>query len=160
MIFASVGTHPMAFDRLFRELDRLKSSGSIREEIIGQKGSGDFAPKTFACARVMKLEEFEKNIKKASMVVSHAGAGNIISALSEKKPLVVVPRLKKFGEHTNDHQLDLALALEKKGLCVAVRDIKDLGNAIRRAKALKGKGRREKSALKAVLRQFLLGLDA
>ncbi|HUQ96914.1 MAG TPA: glycosyltransferase, partial [Chitinophagaceae bacterium] len=50
---------------------------------------------------------------KASLIVSHAGMGNIISALEREKPILVLPRLAQYGEHRNDHQMATAKVFEK-----------------------------------------------
>ena len=131
-IFASVGTHPQQFNRLVKALDRLaKNDKSLR--IFAQTGNSDFAP-SFPHEKFLSGTEYEKKFRDASIIVSHGGAGTIISALQLEKRLVIVPRLKKFGEHTNDHQLDLARALEKQGKAIAVENISGLAGAIEKAR--------------------------
>lgn len=155
MIFATVGTHPQPFDRLFIELDRLVEDGKIRETVFGQKGCTKYEPKNFECKKALNAREHCRAIKKARIVVSHGGAGSIINALASRKPLIIVPRLKKFCEHTNDHQLDLAAALEKKGKCVAVKNIKELGRAIKKARPAKS-AERENKKMAHTIREFIL----
>ena len=55
-------------------------------------------------------EEFQRLFMAADLVVSHAGMGNIIACLEAGKPLVLLPRQAKLGEHRNDHQMDTAEA--------------------------------------------------
>ncbi|MBI4052792.1 MAG: hypothetical protein HY394_02015 [Candidatus Diapherotrites archaeon] len=130
-VFASVGTHPQQFDRLLKELDVLaKNDKSLR--IFAQTGNSGFTP-SFPHEKFLSGKEYEKKFRGAGIIVSHGGAGTIISALQMEKKLIIVPRLKKFGEHTNDHQLDLAKALEKDGKAVAVEDISGLAGAIETA---------------------------
>jgi len=45
-VFASVGTHPQAFDRLLKELDGLAAKNPDLE-IFGQIGNTSFKPKNF-----------------------------------------------------------------------------------------------------------------
>jgi len=40
-------------------------------------------------------------------------------ALSHNKPLLVMPRLKRYGEHVNDHQLGTARKFEELGHVLA-----------------------------------------
>ena len=56
------------------------------------------------------------------VLLSHGGAGSILNAMQAGKPLVVVPRLKSFGEVIDDHQLELAEALSQQGRGIAVTD--------------------------------------
>jgi UDP-N-acetylglucosamine transferase subunit ALG13 len=58
--------------------------------------------------------EFNKAVRKSSLIVSHAGMGAIICALSNFKPILVMPREGKLRETRNDHQIDTAKALYKK----------------------------------------------
>jgi UDP-N-acetylglucosamine--N-acetylmuramyl-(pentapeptide) pyrophosphoryl-undecaprenol N-acetylglucosamine transferase len=55
----------------------------------------------------------------ADVVVSHAGVGNALVALRAGKCPLIVPRRKRFGEHVDDHQAELAAWLAERGLAVA-----------------------------------------
>ncbi|MDD5148631.1 MAG: glycosyltransferase [Candidatus ainarchaeum sp.] len=132
-IFVSVGTHPQQFNRLLQRMDMLLAEGRISAEVFAQAGNSDYKPENFKFEKFLGEAEFEEKFSWADIVVSHGGAGTIINAMLNRKRLVIVPRLKKFSEHTNDHQLDLAEALEKKGSAIAVFEIEKLGDAIRKA---------------------------
>ncbi len=131
-IFASVGTHPQGFDRLVEKLDEI--APSLGAEVFAQTGNSVYEPRSFPFKKFLTENEFQKKVREADIVISHSGAGTIINSLLQKKKLIIVPRLKRFSEHTNDHQLDLAKALEAEGKCIAVFDVKNLGKAIERAK--------------------------
>lgn len=156
-IFASVGTHPQPFDRLLKELDRIAAGKDM--EIFAQVGNTNFKPKNYAFKKFLNEEEYQLAIKKAGLVISHGGAGTIINALRNRKPLVIVPRLKRFGEHTNDHQLDLAKALASRGKAVAVEKISDLESAIHTAFKSKAQISSEREGLIREIGIFLQGLD-
>ncbi|MDP6671171.1 MAG: PssE/Cps14G family polysaccharide biosynthesis glycosyltransferase, partial [archaeon] len=132
-IFVSVGTHPQQFNRLLEELDKLAGTNRLGTEIFAQTGNSNYTPKNFKSEKFVGEKDYNSKIGKADVIVSHGGAGTIINALRSGKKLVVVPRLKKFGEHTNNHQLDLAKSLEKQGKCLAVYNIAELGNALKKA---------------------------
>ena len=53
-------------------------------------------------------------------MVTHGGAGSILDVLKAGKPLVIVPRQKDFMEHIDDHQFQLAKALDEKSVAVVV----------------------------------------
>ncbi len=135
-IFASVGTHSQPFDRLLKELDIVAAKHS-EWKIFGQTGNSNYKPKNFAFKKFVKGKEFDEKMQWADIVLSHGGAGTIINAFLNKKPLIIVPRLKKFGEHTNDHQLDLAKALEKKNKAKTVFDTRELEKQILQAFSFK-----------------------
>ncbi len=135
-IFVSVGTHPQAFDRLLKELDSIASKHQ-ELEIFAQAGNSKHVPKNFTFEKFLKGKQFDEKMQWADIVVSHCGAGTIINALLNKKPLIVVPRLKKFSEHTNDHQLDLANALEREHKVIAVFDMNELEEKILKAVSFK-----------------------
>ncbi|WP_010147532.1 glycosyltransferase [Serinicoccus profundi] len=68
------------------------------------------------CRRWMSPEDLTDLTTRASLVVTHAGVGSVLLALRAGKHPVVVPRLADLREHADDHQLELARALEHRGL--------------------------------------------
>jgi len=153
-IFVSVGTHPQQFDRLLKELDGIAEKN--REwKIFAQTGNSNYKPAHYEFKQFMEGPEYERAFGKADAVISHGGAGTIINAMLQKKPLLVVPRLKKFGEHTNDHQLDLAKALEKEGKALAVFEIKDLEKKLSMLKGFRPKIASNKQKLVSRIAKFL-----
>ena len=108
-IFLTVGTHPMQFNRLVKMADEQVKNHPLKYEIVAQIGVSSDEPKHIQkWFRNCDFNEFRDYIKWADIIISHAGAGNIITALSYKKPIIIVPRLGDLGEHTNNHQLELA----------------------------------------------------
>lgn len=130
MIFVSVGTHPDPFSRLLNEVARLADGNVLKGKIIVQSGYTDFTHAKMDVHSFMSPHEFEKTIRDADVFITHAGEGNIGWAIQANTPMVIVPRRKKFGEHTNDHQLELAHAAEKEKYGVVVYDIENLANAV------------------------------
>jgi beta-1,4-N-acetylglucosaminyltransferase len=153
MIFVTVGTHHEGFDRLLKELDSLAGQGKIRE-VFAQIGQSSYVPSNFKWTRLEGPQELKRHYAKANVVVTHGGAGSVIWGISSGKPLVIVPRLAKFGEVVDDHQLDLAKKLEMKMGIMVVYDMKDLGGAISKAKAPKDAGVKE-SGLCKVINEYL-----
>ena len=134
MILVLLGTQDRQFDRLINEVVKLKKKGFIKDKIIIQKGvsvfndpkieSFDFAPK----------EKIDELIEEAKIVITHAGVGTITECLNKDKKVIVVPRLKKYAEHTNDHQLQITKEFAEKNYIVPVYEINKLKNAISKAK--------------------------
>ncbi len=103
MIFVAVGTQ-FPFNRLIEYMDTWAAEHG--QEVIAQISDGDYIPKNMKWERFLDGEQYNKNIAEASVFVSHAGMGNIISAREQQTPIIVMNRQFKLGEHRNDHQAD------------------------------------------------------
>ncbi len=137
MILVTVGTHNHGFNRLVRAADDL--ARSTAEPLIIQYGSGTYVPRhTERCFRFTSGEEMERLTVAARAVVMHGGAGSLIMALLHGKPVVVVPRLRRYHEVRDEHQLQLAHALESQGRAVAIMEpsAESLASAVERAASL------------------------
>lgn len=124
MIFLTIGTQE-PFDRLIRAVDELVAEGAFEDEVVGQVGHG-YSPKHFRSYPIMDKIEFDGYMKNSQFVISHAGMGSIITAHSLRKPMIVMPRLRKYREHVNDHQLYTACKFEELGVIVTARDKPEL----------------------------------
>ena len=120
----------MSFQRLLKALDRYIESGEIDGPVKAQIGYSEYSPRQYSYRRFFPPAEFRRLLQNAEVVVTHAGGGIISSCLQEGKKLVVVPRLKKFGEHANNHQMELAREIEEQGLAWVVYDTINLPVAI------------------------------
>ena len=122
MIFLTVGTQ-FPFDRLVRAVDKALELGKLAEEVLAQIGDSPYRPRNFEAVPELEKSVFDKHFREADGVISHAGMGSITMALENRKPLLVMPRLKKYGEVVNDHQVAIAKKFEKLGhLLVAYSD--------------------------------------
>lgn len=156
MIFVTVGTHTQGFDRLVKKADEL--ARSLKEEVVIQRGNTAYEPSHASYFDFASRDEMQKAVEKARVIVSHGGAGSIIFALSAGKPVIVVPRLTGYGEHVNDHQLELARALEREGKVKAVYDVEELGAALKASKDA-SLINREKPVMLEVIKNYLIGLE-
>jgi UDP-N-acetylglucosamine transferase subunit ALG13 len=140
MILVTVGTHNQGFDRLVRAADEMAALSN--EDVIIQYGSAVYEPQYAARRfRFTTSQEMEDLTARARVIVMHAAAGSLILSLRLKKPLVVVPRLRKHNEVIDNHQIQLATALDEKGRAVSVMDPSGeiLLQAIRQAVSLDAK---------------------
>lgn len=128
MIFFTIGTQE-PFDRLTAAVDELASEGVFKEELIGQTGNG-YQPRHFKAYSVIDKIEFDRYMGQSTFIISHAGMGSIITAHTLRKPMIVMPRLRKYREHVNDHQLYTAIKFEELGLVMAARDKAELKEKI------------------------------
>ena len=121
MIFLTVGTQ-FPFDRLVRAVDEAAGENGFSEPIFGQIGDDSYCPRNFEAVTTLDKAAFDKHLCEADSIISHAGMGTIMMALEHRKPLLVMPRLRKYGEVVNNHQNAIAEKFEQLGyLLVAHR---------------------------------------
>ena len=129
MIFGMTGMHTSGFDRLVRALDGYALEHPDRDVLI-QAGSSKYRPrKAGAFAYKADLRE---EIDAADIVVSQGSIG-FLDALRLGKRLVVVPRLERFGEAIDDHQVAFSRSFSARYGFPVVMEISDLGRAIDQA---------------------------
>lgn len=122
MIFLAVGTQ-FPFDRLVRAIDDCIEAGIIEEEVFGQIGETSYKPRNFKSTAFLDKKEFDDALIGSSGVIGHAGIGIIRTSLDNDKPLLVMPRLRKYREVVHDHQVEIARRFEKLGhVLVAYRE--------------------------------------
>ena len=114
-------------------MDYLVQKGVIKSQVIAQIGQSDYIPRNYEYIKYLTPQDFSDLQDKASMIITHGGTGAIISALKKKKKVVVVPRLSKYKEHTDNHQIEVSLQLKDMGYLEVVEDIIDLELIIEKA---------------------------
>lgn len=112
------------FARLIRTMDGI--AAETGERIVIQTGLAATTPAHAEHFAFKPREDISTLIAEARVVVTHAGIGSVIDVLKAERPLIVVPRLKRFGEHNTDHQLDLAEAVERRGWGRMVLEVAEL----------------------------------
>lgn len=125
MIFLTVGTS-FPFDRLVEAVDEAVSAKKITNSIFAQVGRGGYRPRNFDSVETLEKNEFDNYFHQADAVIAHAGMGTITMALEQNKPILVMPRLKKYGELVNDHQLATAKRFEQLGHVLAIYETSEL----------------------------------
>lgn len=158
MIFVTVGTHDQGFERLVRKIDDLVEEKKIRDNVIIQTGYTEYKPKACKWFKFVSPQEFEKICKKSSLIITHAGVGSIMTCLKFSKSIIVVPRLKKFNEHRDDHQLQITKELENQGKILAVYDVDKLENMISRAKIWRPKKSSKENKILSLVDNYLKSL--
>lgn len=134
MIFITVGSQKFQFNRLLKEVDELIEKGIITEEVFAQTGYSDYEPKNYQYKNFIDRDEFKKQMKKCDKVITHGGTGAIIGAVKQKKKVIAVPRLKKYGEHVDNHQLQIIKEFKKTGFIDSVNEIDELTDIIKEIK--------------------------
>jgi UDP-N-acetylglucosamine transferase subunit ALG13 len=157
MMFLTVGTGPQGFDRLVSGVDVI--APAFEEPIVAQIGRTEYVPDNLEWFRFTSEDRIHELYRTATAVVSHAGAGTILTAFSYEKPVVVVPRRVEYGEHNDDHQLELANALEERPDVFVVTDTDSLRPAIERARSRPGGSAGGEESLVRFLRRYLGDLE-
>jgi len=103
VIFVAVGTQ-FPFNRLIKAVDEWV--GKNNETAFAQIAEGDYLPKHMQWERFLDAQAYNDTLEQASLIVAHAGMGNIITACEKQIPIIVMNRQYKLGEHRNDHQAD------------------------------------------------------
>ena len=109
MIFVTVGGE-LPFERLVRAMDAW-AAAHPGEEVLAQIGGGAYLPAHMRWQRSLGREAYAAAVAGAELVVAHAGIGSVVTAGEHGKPIVLLPRRARFGEHRNDHQRDTAARL-------------------------------------------------
>lgn len=123
MIFAITGTQ-LPFDRFIRILDNL--APELNEEIVAQVNRNTYRPRHIKTVDFLPPDKFERLFLQARLIVAHAGIGTILSALTQRKPIIIFPRIAALGEHRNEHQMATAAKMREHGWCYVATDGEEL----------------------------------
>ncbi|MFR0506913.1 PssE/Cps14G family polysaccharide biosynthesis glycosyltransferase [Limosilactobacillus reuteri] len=134
MIFVALGTQKFQFNRLLKAIDFMVKDRQIKDKVFAQIGNSTYRPKSFEYARFLTINEYNQYIKECDIIITHAGVGTILEGKKFKKVVIVVPRLSKYGEHVDDHQLEIAEDFAKKKLVLMCRNLKELPLLIKESK--------------------------
>lgn len=129
MIFVTVGSNPtFRFDRLIEAVGRLSA-----QELVVQHGPATAPHGVERAYEWLSFDQVLGFMDEADAVVSHAGTGTIICASNMGHVPVVVPRLKRYGEIVDDHQVALASAFERTGRVSVAWDVASLPECVARS---------------------------
>lgn len=133
LILVCVGASEYHFDRLLEIIDQLCDEIVIDgKEVIAQIGSTDYKPRNYKSFSLIGRDDFQQYMEKADFIITHAGTGSVIPPLKIGKKVIVFPRMDKYREHLDDHQLELCEVFTSAGYTLSAENIDELRNAIRR----------------------------
>ena len=128
----------------------------IEDEVVVQAGFTKFDSKDMKIFDFIDKEKLFELIDKADLIITHGGVGSIIASLKKGKKVIVVPRQKKYGEHVNNHQLQIAKKFEQDGYVKYALDLNKLGNIILEMKDFKPKKfENNKSKVVSIVENFI-----
>ncbi|MBQ8434817.1 MAG: glycosyl transferase [Oscillospiraceae bacterium] len=135
MIFVAVGTQKFQLNRLLMKIDELIESGKIKgDNVFAQTGHSDYVPKHYQYKKFLNKNEFDSCISECEILITHSGVGTIIAGMKCKKPIIVFPRLAKFKEHVDDHQLQIADSFSEQNFVLLCNENDDLMELIEKTK--------------------------
>jgi UDP-N-acetylglucosamine transferase subunit ALG13 len=79
------------------------------------------------------MHEFERLMSQCTLLIMHGGAGSILNACLAGKRPVVMPRRARYGEIIDDHQVEFAEALARRGSVLLAHEPSELRSAIEQA---------------------------
>jgi UDP-N-acetylglucosamine transferase subunit ALG13 len=127
VILVTVGTHHQPFTRLIRALPTLPG-----DELVVQYGHSPPPARRSARDAIpfLAYDRLAALMDAADVVVTHAGVGSVLTALRMGHTPIVVPRLERFDEHVDDHQVELTQTLEETGRVIAVWEMDELASTV------------------------------
>lgn len=151
--FISIGNALQPFDRFAKIICQAKPF--LPKPIFIQSGNTVFDCNEVTIEKYISLESFIKKIYYSNVVIMHAGAGSIIHALQCNKTPIVMPRKKKYNEHIDDHQVELAKALEKDKKIFLFEDLIQLNEIIKFKKQEKIDIKKDNNLIETLLLKIL-----
>ena len=130
MIFITLGSQKFQFNRILKKIDELIEKDIIKEEVFAQIGYSDYRPINYKYEDFLDRGKFSKLMKSSTLVITHGGTGAIITAVKAGKKVIAVPRLAQYGEHVDDHQLQLLKQFDSMNLICPCWEINDLRQSI------------------------------
>lgn len=134
-IFITLGSQKFQFNRLLIAVDKLCEKKAISgEDVFAQTGYSDYIPRNYSYNNFLDREEFSVEMGKANIVITHGGTGAIIGAVKKGKKVIAVPRRAKYGEHVDDHQLQLVGQFKQLDLICECDDTEKIEDALETVK--------------------------
>ena len=134
MILITVGSQKFQFNRLLEAVDKLIENKKIKDKVFAQIGVSDYKPQNYEYVDFMAQDEFSQKMDEADMIITHAGTGVIVNAVKKEKKVIALPRRAKYGEHVDDHQIQLINEFKELNFIEPVYEVDELENAIETAK--------------------------
>lgn len=129
MIFITYGTQPHDF----KYMGELANSISQDYQVVAQIGESTNNITRPNTEVFDYTTEFERYIDDCQILITHGGVGSIMGGLNKNKKVIVIPRLAKFGEHVDDHQLEVTTKLAKDNYIYYMQREEDINQVIKKA---------------------------
>ena len=131
MILVTLGTQDKSFKRLLLAIDKQIILGNIKEEVIVQAGYTKYESKNMKVFDYIPMDEFNELVNKCDILITHGGVGSIVEGLKNNKKIIACARLKEYGEHTNDHQIEIIEEFSNLGYLIELKDFDKLDEILK-----------------------------
>jgi len=122
LILVLCGTQKQQFTRMISTVEKIAN----QHEIIVQAGHTEYTSPKMQIFDFITADEIAILYERADYIITHGGAGSMFQAVTAGKKTLVVPRLAKYEEHVDNHQLQLAEKLAKLGYLQVFHDGDDI----------------------------------
>jgi len=119
LILVTLGTINFPFPRMTDWLRVLLEQKVISESVLYQHGATSSDSLNNPLVQKLPMiskEQMQQSIRESRLIISHAGQGSTKMLLESGKSFIIVPRLQRFKEHIDDHQLDFSRAMQRLGI--------------------------------------------
>lgn len=126
MILVTLGTQDKPFVRILDLIQQQIENKMIKDRVVVQAGHTKYESSKMEIFDFIEREKFSELVQKCDILITHGGVGSIITGLQNNKKVIVVPRLSKYHEHINDHQIQITENFSKEGYVIPLYDGEDL----------------------------------
>lgn len=139
MILVTLGTQDKQFKRLLDNIQKEIDAGNIKDRVVVQAGYTKYNSKDMEIFDLIDRDEFNDLINKCDLLITHGGVGSILTGLKNNKKVIVCPRLSKYKEHINDHQVQIVDNFYSSGYILKYCEEDNLKEILKQAKKFKPK---------------------
>jgi len=119
MLLIAVGTEQYQFNALMHWIELLIKYQLINEDVLVQYGASTHLPDGSKAYRNLSEQELLNFVESANLIICHCDE-DIAQLLEDKDtPYVLVPRLHRFREFIDNHQMEVADDFERRGIPIA-----------------------------------------
>ncbi|EDM67690.1 beta-1,4-galactosyltransferase [Moritella sp. PE36] len=124
LVLVITGTNSYPFPRLIAAMAKLDIYHDPNVRWFIQTGGFevDVKPANGEIVDMVTKDKMDALVQESSLVISHCGVGSINHMLIYQKKVIFVPRLQRFGEFSDDHQLQIAKELNNPNMAVVYPD--------------------------------------
>ena len=139
MILVTLGTQDKPFVRLLKDIDNEIIKGNIKEKVVVQAGYSinKYQTNNMEMFDLIDRDDFNKLVNECSLLITHGGVGSILTGLKANKKVIACPRLSKYKEHINDHQVQIIDEFAKAGCILSYRENDNLSDVLKKVKDFK-----------------------
>ncbi|MEG2621156.1 MAG: PssE/Cps14G family polysaccharide biosynthesis glycosyltransferase [Bacilli bacterium] len=135
MILILLGTQDDPFTRILDAIVENVKNGKIKDHVIAQIGSTKYDSTLIETFDFLPQKELNKYVEAANVIITHGGVGTIIECLKMNKKIIAVPRLKKYGEHTNDHQLQIIAEFTDRKYVIPLYNVDEINDCLKKTES-------------------------